>query len=65
MLLAIRDVSPSGADKTAQPALKEIRSTLNELFTKDQKIRLQGITLQAQGYDALLRKDIVEALEAH
>jgi peroxiredoxin len=63
MLLAIRDVSPAGADASAQPALKEIRSTLNELLTKEQKIRLQGITLQAQGYDALLRKDIIEALK--
>lgn len=63
MLLAIRDVSPSGADATAQPALKEIRGALDELFTKEQKIRLQGITLQAQGYDALLRKDISKAIK--
>lgn len=63
MLLAIRDVSPSGADETAQPALKEIRTTLAELFTKDQKVRLQGITLQAQSYDALLRKDMIAALK--
>lgn len=63
MLLAIRDVSPSGADATAQPALKEIRAALAGLFTKEQKIRLQGITLQAQGYDALLRKDIISALK--
>jgi peroxiredoxin len=63
MLLAIRDVTPSGADASAQPALKEIRAELAELFTKEQKVRLQGITLQAQGYDALLRKDIVAALK--
>ncbi len=63
MLLAIRDVSPSGADETAQPALAEIRSTLKELLTQEQRIRLQGITLQAQGYDALLRKDIIEAIK--
>src|SRR5690606_27131783 len=63
MLLAIRDVSPAGADASAQPALKEIRAALAELFTKEQKIRLQGITLQAQGYDALLRKDIIAALK--
>ncbi len=63
MLLAIRNVSPSGADKTAQPALKEIRDTLEELFTQEQRLRLQGITLQAQGYDALLRKDITEAIK--
>jgi peroxiredoxin len=63
MLLAIRDVSPSGADKTAQPALAEIRGELAKLFTDEQKLRLQGLTLQAQGYDALLRKDIVEAIK--
>jgi peroxiredoxin len=63
MLLAIRDVSPSGADSTAQPALKEIRTELAKMFTKEQKIRLQGLTLQAQGYDALLRKDIIDALK--
>jgi peroxiredoxin len=63
MLLAIRDVSPSGADASAQPALKEIRAALAELLTKDQKLRLQGLTLQAQGYDALLRKDMISALK--
>lgn len=63
MLLAIRDVSPTGADASAQTELKEIRTALAELFTKEQKIRLQGITLQAQGYDALLRKDIIAALK--
>lgn len=63
MLLAIRDVSPSGADETAQPALKEIRAALKELFTQEQRLRLQGLTLQAQGYDALLRKDISEAIK--
>jgi peroxiredoxin len=63
MLLAIRDVSPSGADETAKPALAEIRSELAKLFTDEQKLRLQSITLQAQGYDALTRKDIVEAVK--
>ena len=63
VLLAIRDVSPSGADETAQPALKEIRDALKELFTQEQRLRLQGLTLQAQGYDALLRKDIIEAIK--
>lgn len=63
MLLAIRDVSPSGADKTAQPPLQEIRNALKELFTQEQRLRLQGLTLQAQGYDALLRKDILEAIK--
>jgi peroxiredoxin len=63
MLLAIRDVSPSGADETAQPALAEIRAELAKLFTDEQKLRLQGLTLQAQGYDALLRKDIIDAIK--
>jgi peroxiredoxin len=63
MLLAIRDVSPSGADETARPALAEIRGELAKLFTDEQKLRLQGLTLQAQGYDALLRQDIIEAIK--
>lgn len=63
MLLAIRDVSPSGADETAKPQLVEIRKELAKLFNDEQKLRLQSLTLQAQGYDALLRKDIVEAIK--
>lgn len=63
MLLAIRDVTPSGADETAKPALAEIRAELAKLFNDEQKLRLQGLTLQAQGYDALLRKDIIEAVK--
>ncbi len=63
MLLAIRDVSPSGADKTAQPELVEIRAELKKLFSNEQRLRLQGLTLQAQGYDALLRKDTGEAIK--
>lgn len=61
-LLAIRDVSPSGADETVQPALAEIRAAFKELLTDEQRVRLQGITLQAQGYDALLRKEIAEVV---
>src|SRR5690606_19442978 len=61
-LLAIRDVSPSGADETVQPALAEIRAALKELLRDEQRVRLQGITLQAQGYDALLRKEIAEVV---
>jgi peroxiredoxin len=63
MLLAIRDVSPSGADETAKPQLVEIRAELAKTFNDEQKQRLQGLTLQAQGYDALLRKDIIEAIK--
>ncbi len=63
MLLAIRDVSPSGADETAQPALAEIRAKLTEILVDVQRARLQGLIYQAQGYDALLRDDLVEALE--
>lgn len=63
VLLAIRDVGPAGADETAQPVLEEIREALAELLTREQMLRLQGLILQAQGYDALLRKDIVAALE--
>ena len=63
LLLAIRDVGPNGADETAQPAIAEIRADLKEIFTNEQKFRLQGLILQAQGYDALLRKDIVAKLK--
>jgi peroxiredoxin len=58
MLLAIRDVSPTGADDTAQPALKAIRDELKTILTGEQRVRLQGLILQAQGYDSLLRKDV-------
>ena len=63
MLLAIRDVGPTGADETAQPALKEIRTELTTLLTAEQRIRLQGLILQAQGYDSLLRKDVATQLK--
>lgn len=63
VLLAIRDVSPSGADAASQPALKEVRSALEGLFTDEQKARLQGVTLQAQGYDALLSEDLIDAVK--
>ena len=58
LLLAIRDVSPTGADETAQPALKKIRDELKTVLTGEQRTRLQGLILQAQGYDSLLRKDV-------
>lgn len=63
LLIAIRDVGPNGADETAQPAIAELRTALKQLFTTEQKFRLQGLILQAQGYDALLRKDIVAKLK--
>lgn len=63
VLLAIRDVGPTGADKTAQPSLAEVRGELGKLLTSEQKSRLQGIILQAQGYDALLRDDVAGALK--
>jgi len=63
LLIAIRDVGPNGADETAQPAISELRAALKQLFTTEQKFRLQGLILQAQGYDALLRKDIIAKLK--
>lgn len=63
LLIAIRDVGPNGADESAQPAIAALRAELKKLFTSEQKIRLQGLILQAQGYDALLRKDIVAKLK--
>ena len=63
LLLAIRDVGPTGADQSAQPALKEIRDELKTLLNDEQRRRLQGLILQAQGYDSLLRKDIATQLK--
>lgn len=63
LLIAIRDVGPNGADESAQPAIAELRGELQKLFTSEQKFRLQGLILQAQGYDALLRKDIAAKLK--
>jgi peroxiredoxin len=58
MLLAIRDVSPSGAGDTARPALMELRQHFAKILSDKQRTRLTGLILQAQGYDALLRKDV-------
>ncbi len=63
LLLAIRDIGPTGADETARPALKEIGAALKEILTSDQRLRLQGLVLQAQGYDSLLRKDVATKLK--
>lgn len=62
-LLAIRDVGPTGGDETVRPAIAEIRAELKKLLNDEQKLRLQGLILQAQGYDALLRKDIAAQLK--
>lgn len=58
MLLAIRDVTPSGADETARPALLELRQQFGKILDEPQRKRLGGLILQAQGYDALLRHDV-------
>ena len=63
VLLAIRDVGPTGADATAQPSLAEVREELAKLLTEPQRIRLQGLVMQAQGYDHLSRKDIAAELK--
>lgn len=63
MLLAIRDVGPAAADESARPAIAEIRAALKTLLTEPQRVRLQGLILQAQGYDALLRKDVAAQLQ--
>jgi peroxiredoxin len=63
MLLAIRDVSPNGADETARPALAELRQQFATILSGDQRRRLSGLILQAQGYDSLLRDDVVARLK--
>ncbi|HEX6961837.1 MAG TPA: redoxin domain-containing protein [Lacipirellula sp.] len=63
LLLAMRDVGPTGADETAKPALREIRAALAEILQAEQRVRLQGLVLQAQGYDSLLRKDVAAQLK--
>lgn len=62
-LLAIRDVGPTGGDETVKEPLAEIRSELKKLFTDEQRVRLQGLVLQAQGYDALSRDDVATQLK--
>jgi peroxiredoxin len=62
MLLAIRDVSPNGADDTARPALIELRQHFARILSEKQRTRLTSLILQAQGYDALLRKDVSSKL---
>jgi peroxiredoxin len=63
MLLAIRDVGPTGADETAKPQLLEIRQTLAKSLDEAQRKRLQSLILQAQGYDSLARKDVATTLK--
>lgn len=63
VLLAIRDVGPTGADATAQPYLAEVRAGVAKILTEPQRLRLQGLVMQAQGYDHLSRDDIAAALE--
>lgn len=63
LLIALRDVGPNGADKSAQPAVTAIRNELKKLLNDDQKQRLQGIVLQVQGYDAILRPDVARHLK--
>ncbi|RIK88155.1 MAG: hypothetical protein DCC67_01015 [Planctomycetota bacterium] len=63
VLLAIRDVGPTGADDAARPALRDVRDQFARILSDAQRARLQGIILQAQGYDALLRPDIAAKLK--
>lgn len=63
LLIAVRDVGPNGADESARPAITAIRSELKKLLDDKQKQRLQGIVLQVQGYDALLRPDVARHLK--
>jgi peroxiredoxin len=65
VLVAIRDVGLAGADSdpTAQPLLAEIRSDITGLLTEPQRLRLQGLVMQAQGYDHLSRADIATELK--
>jgi peroxiredoxin len=63
LLVAIRDVGLAGAAEAAQDAIAELREQLKPILTTEQKSRLFGLVLQAQGYDALLRSDIVAKLK--
>lgn len=63
LLIAIRDVGPNGADESARPEITAIRNELKKLLDDSQKQRLQGIVLQVQGYDALLRPDVARHLK--
>jgi peroxiredoxin len=63
LLLAIRDVGPQGAPPEVAPKIGEIRQSLNNLLDETQQSRLEGLILQAQGYDALLRADMIASLK--
>jgi peroxiredoxin len=63
VLLAIRDVTPSGADDTVRPELLKVRDQLAKILDEDQRKRLSGLVLQAQGYDSLLRDDVSTKLK--
>jgi peroxiredoxin len=63
LLLAIRDVGLAGADPAAAPELTEVRSEIAKLLTEPQRLRLQGLVMQAQGYDHLSRPDVAAELK--
>lgn len=63
VLLAIRDVGPNGADATAIDEIQAVRAELRRLLTTEQRTRLQGLILQAQGYDGLSREDVAKHLK--
>ena len=63
LLLAVRDVGPTGADETARPALVELRQQFAKILNDEQRKRVSGLILQAQGYDALLRNDVAAKLK--
>lgn len=63
VLLAIRDVGPSGAPAAAQPFLAEARADVSKLLTEPQRLHLQSLVLQAQGYDHLARDDVAQSLK--
>jgi peroxiredoxin len=63
LLLAIRDVGPQGVPDAVKPKLTAVRSQIDQLLDEKQRALVEGLILQAQGYDGLLRPDMVSALE--
>jgi peroxiredoxin len=63
LLLAIRDVGPQGVPEEVRPKLAAVRAQIDKVLDEQQRSRIEGLILQAQSYDGLLRPDMVNALE--
>jgi len=63
LLLSIRDSGPQLAAAELQKALNQIRRSIYQGFESSQRKRMLNMVLQAQGYGALFRAEVVTSLK--